>query len=203
MIAKARHIAVLAVALSLPMQAQAIVPATLQDCMKQAEALPDIAAANAELWGKNGGGQDAALCHAHADFRRGEFEAAGDQFAKLAADDSLLDKKKILALHIEAGQAYSRAQKAKQAEREFSMALAVEPENPDILYDRAIARAADQRYWDAVADVGKALQIKPENPLALRLRGQIWVKMGNNAMAEQDFLAAERLDPSPVPVDKK
>lgn len=159
----------------------------LTRCMHRAEQSPDHAAAEAEAWLKNGGGDKAMVCHAFTQFHRGEFEAAAREFASLAARHEKGDPKQAASLHVEAGLSFVRAGKPEAAETEYAAALVLEPHDPDIWLDRATARAAAERYWEALEDAGKALEIMPDMPEALRLRAQVRVKLGQDSAAKSDF----------------
>lgn len=166
----------------------------LEECLKKAEELPDIAAANAELWFKQGGGEDARFCHASAQFNRGEFTLAGRGFAALAALREKTDARKAAELHARAGSSFTRANDAKNAEKEFNAAIKLESSDPDIWIDRAAARANTEHYWDAISDLNQALRIAPDIAEAYRLRGQAWLKLGNSKNARADFLAASDIE---------
>jgi tetratricopeptide (TPR) repeat protein len=157
----------------------------LKECLKKADNLPDMAAADADTWFKHGGGDAARLCRATAQFNRNEFAKSAQDFSALA--DTRKDPKRAALLHAQAGLAWMRAKSFKRAEAEYEAGLRKEPDDPDIWVDRATERAAAQRYWDAIADLNKALDIMPDMPEALRLRGQVWYKLGVASSAKSDF----------------
>lgn len=170
---------------------------TLSDCLERAEQSPDITLAEADHWLKQGGGDAARLCRAFAQFHRGEFLAAAQAFRTLA--DSTNKKqprntKHIAALAAQAGQSYARANDVRNAEMAYAAALKFEPQDPDIWLDRATMRADAEHYWDALDDVNQALTLMPDQPEALRLRGQIWSKLGNMSNARVDFTRAAVLE---------
>ena len=169
----------------------------LTECLQRAEQSPDITLAEADHWLKQGGGDAARLCRAFAQFHRGEFLAAAQAFRELA--DSTNKKqprnpKHIAALAAQAGQAYARANDVRNAETAYAAALKFEPQDPDIWLDRATMRADAEHYWDALDDVNKALTLMPDQPEALRLRGQIWTKLGNISNARVDYTRAAVLE---------
>ena len=157
----------------------------LQACMKKAEDVPDMAVADAESWFKKGGGDNALLCRATALFHRGEFGQAGRDFSVLATHEK--DAHKSSLLYVQAGRAFQSAQDYPKSDSAYGVALKLEAQDPDIWVDRATERAAAQKYWDAVNDLNKALAIMPDMPEALRLRGQVWYKLGMEHNAEDDF----------------
>jgi tetratricopeptide (TPR) repeat protein len=163
----------------------------LQTCLKKASDMPDLAAADANKWMKQGGGDAALLCRAYAYFHGNEFAKSAEDFAQLAA--SRKDAKRGSLLHAQAGLAWMRAEKYKKAEDEYGKALKLEPEDPDIWVDRATERGANQKYWDALDDLNQALKIMPDMPEALRLRGDVWFKLGNGQKAQDDFHRAAEI----------
>lgn len=178
-------------------------PNNIEQCLKRTDEAPDIAAAESDAWFKNGGGFSAKLCHAFSQFKRQDFLSAAREFKILAASIEVKDTKQSAFLHTQAGLSFMRAQESKDAEREYAVALKLNPEDPDIWLDRSIERAAAEHYWDAVSDATQAIKLSPKNPVALRLRGQAWIKLGNDQKAEDDFVAAEDIDPSPLPIEKR
>jgi tetratricopeptide (TPR) repeat protein len=166
----------------------------LVQCMARAETWPDQTAAYAHAWLKNGGGDQALTCQASAQFHRGEFASASRSFAALAAKNERVDRKKALKLHVQAALAAMRANDYTTSESEFAAALEIEPQDPDIWMDRATGRAVAQRYWDALSDANKALALMPDLPSALRLRGQIREKLGQDINAMADFERAAMID---------
>jgi len=157
----------------------------LQACLKKADRLPDIARADAEAWLKRGGGDAALLCRATAAFHSGEFAKSAADFTRLAETRS--DAKRAALLHAQAGLAWMRAKDYNKSEDEYGKALALESQNPEFWVDRATERGAAQRYWDAIDDLNAALKIMPDMPEALRLRGDVWFKLGLGNKAEEDF----------------
>jgi len=164
----------------------------LQICLKKANDMPDIAAAEADAWLKRGGGDAALLCRAYAQFYSNEFSKAAADFTRLA--ETRKDAKRAALLYAQAGLAWMRAQSYKKSESVYSKALKLETQDPDIWVDRAAERGAAQHYWDAIEDLNAALKIMPDMPEALRLRGDVWFKLGNGKKAEEDFRRAAEID---------
>lgn len=163
----------------------------LADCLKRAEQSPDITLAEADHWLKSGGGDAARLCRAFAQFHRGEFLLAAQQFQALAESGQ---KKHRAALEAQAALAYGRANDFKQAEAAYAQALKLEPQDPEVWLDRATLRADNEKYWDSLDDLNRALTLMPDMIEALRLRGQIYTKLGNESNARADFTRAAMLE---------
>lgn len=165
----------------------------LTRCLHRASDLPDIAAVESEAWIKKGGGDPAKVCHAFAQFHRGEFQTAAKEFSELAKKREKKNPKQASSLHTQAGLAAMRDNDHKTAEAEFTAALKGEPHDPDIWMDRATLRAATERYWEALADIDKSLDLMPDAPEALQLRGQIRMKLGQDNGAKADFERAKTI----------
>ncbi len=175
----------------------------LAQCLHRAERTPDETLAQAEQWLKQGGGDRARLCRAFAQFHGGDTIFAAQEFAALAAARDKTDRKHAASLYTQAGLAYMRANDHKNAEVAYGKALILEPQDPEMWLDRATERAAVERFWDAIDDLNRALDIMPDMIDALRLRGQAWTKLGQESKARADFEraamleAAEGVTPSP------
>ncbi|MGE3624556.1 MAG: tetratricopeptide repeat protein [Bdellovibrionales bacterium] len=163
----------------------------LQACLKKAKDAPDMAAADAEKWVKEKGGKPAILCRATAQFNRGEYPKAADDFSALAVDEK--DAMHAALLHSQAALAYARAPNFDKSEEQYGKALALETQDPNIWVGRANMRAAGQNYWEAIADLNKALDIMPDMAEALKLRGQVWFKLGLDTNAAVDFKHAAEI----------
>jgi tetratricopeptide (TPR) repeat protein len=157
----------------------------MQDCLKRAVDMPDLALAEANAWLKQGGGSPALLCRATAQFHTGDFAQSANDFAQLAAAER--NPHQASFLYQQAGLAATRVNDFRRAEQDYSQALKLEQQDPEIWANRAAMRAAAQNYWEAIDDLNHALTIMPDMLEALRLRGQVWYKLGNEAKAEDDF----------------
>jgi len=186
-------LAALLVLIAIPADAVDAPETLLHNCLKKADDLPDMAVAEAEVWLKHGGGPDARLCRAVAQFNRGEFAQAAADFAAVAKSRSG-DPSRAARLYGQAGLAYMRADDFKKAEDEYGVALKLEPQDPDVWVDRAVERASAERYWDAIADLNQALGIMPDMVEALKIRAQVWVKLGMKGDAENDFEQAAKIE---------
>jgi tetratricopeptide (TPR) repeat protein len=162
----------------------------LQKCLKHVEEMPDIAAAEAQVWIKNQGGNDAHLCRAFAQSGRGMHEDAAREFWGLASGFDKHDKGRGVMMHNLAGKEFLAAKDAKNAEGQFAAVLKIAPMNSAALVGRAETRMAAERYWDAIDDLNAALKINPDNVDALRQRGRAWTNLGNDKNAQEDLAHA-------------
>jgi tetratricopeptide (TPR) repeat protein len=157
----------------------------MRTCLKKATDLPDIAVAEADAWLRQGGGDAAILCRATAQFHNNEFIKSALDFTSLA--DKQKDGRQASLLYQQAALAWQRAEDYHKAEDAYGKALKLEQDDPDLWMARGNERAAAQHYWEAIDDLNKSLAIMPDMPEALRLRGQVWAKLGLEHNAETDF----------------
>ncbi len=169
----------------------------LQKCLKRADDLPDMAAAESAMWIKQKGGNDAHLCRAFAQANRGMHADAAREFWALA---SFYDKKtpaqnlnRALLMHNLAGQEFLRAKDPKNAEARYEAALKIAPYNSTSLIGRAQTRMEAERYWDALDDLNRVLKSNPDDINALRQRGRAWRHLGNEKNAQEDLAHAAAL----------
>ena len=83
-----------------------------------------------------------------------------------------------------------------QAVADFGRAAALEPTNPQPLYDRARAQLDLGQRDLALADLDRALKLRPDDANALVLRGRVRLESGDTDRATADFDAALKQDPS-------
>lgn len=165
----------------------------LAACLKSAEEWPDMAKANAEAWGKKGGGDQALLCRAYAQMHSDDPAAAAQAFTYLAQKRPPKDHMQRAKLFEQAGLAQMKAHDSRAAEASFNAALRDDAANPDYQFDRAAARLANDKLWEALDDLNGVLAHKPTHIEALRLRGQIWIKLGYDSQGKADILYAEQI----------
>ncbi|TVY02254.1 tetratricopeptide repeat protein [Cohnella terricola] len=101
-------------------------------------------------------------------------EAMMDIQAAVNLDESLLkDGKTAYAL----GELYMGMQNWQLADAEYSRALALEPDNPQIYDRRSRCRMAAERLTDALEDCNRGLQLTGMNPRLIWLRGLIHYRL--------------------------
>ncbi len=166
----------------------------LQKCLKHVEEMPDIAAAEAQAWIKNNGGNDAHLCRAFAQGARGMHEDAAREFWALASGFDKRDKGRGVMMHNLSGKEFLAAKDAKNAEGQFASVLKIAPMNSAALIGRAETLMMSEKYWDALDDLNRVLKNNPKNADALRQRGLAWVHLGNDKNAQEDFGRAQDLE---------
>lgn len=127
------------------------------------------AIAFAQQWERDGGGEGARHCAAWALISLGLPERAADQLERLARG-SLAGGPARAALYGQAGQAWMMAGDANRAFAAITIALTLQPNDPDLYTDRAVALASQRRFADALQDLDRALQIDPERAETLVFR---------------------------------
>ncbi|WP_123040606.1 tetratricopeptide repeat protein [Cohnella candidum] len=81
------------------------------------------------------------------------------------------------------------------AEKEYSRAIASEPDNPQIYDRRARCRAAAEKWAEAVEDCNKGLSLDATNAKLLWLRGYLHFKLDEYDSALRDTLTYAKLRP--------
>lgn len=127
------------------------------------------AIAFAQQWERSGGGEGARHCAAWALINLGEPERAAEQLERLARG-SQAGAPARAALYGQAGQAWMMAGDANRAFGAITIALTMQPSDPDLYTDRAVALASLRRFADALQDLDRALQIDPERAETLVFR---------------------------------
>jgi len=165
----------------------------LKKCLQRADDLPDMAAAEADIWIKKGGGNEAHLCRAFAQANRGMHADAAREFWLLAAFYDKQESSRAISMHNMSGQEFLQDKDIKNAEAQFISALKIAPDNVDSLIGRAQTLMANEKYWEALDDLTRALKIKPDSIEALRQRGSVWTHLSNDKNAQEDFELREAL----------
>jgi len=171
----------------------------LEKCLKRADDLPDIAAAESDVWIKKGGGNEAHLCRAFAQSNRGMHVDAAREFWSLASLYRKTDAARTVMMDNLAGQEFMRAKDMKNAEARFTESIKIAPHDLTALIGHAEVLMEMERYWDALDDLNHALKLAPDNVDALRQRGRAWAQLGNDKNAEEDFDRVEVLTHAPLP----
>jgi|HubBroStandDraft_6_1064221.scaffolds.fasta_scaffold369125_2 tetratricopeptide (TPR) repeat protein len=163
-------------------------------CMTMIADDPQGAEAMATSWQTGGGGDGAIHCQALASIAAGKPEAG----AKLLEDLVHGGKIQGLARAVLLGQAAEARLMVNQAEpalQDATEALAIRPDDPDLLINRANANDSLDRTNDAVDDLTRALQMDPSRGDALVLRASLRRRMGQLDEARADISRALALDP--------
>lgn len=169
--------------------------AQYQACMDLAETAPDEALEAAETWGDLGGSDPARHCAAVALMRLGHYEAAGEELETLAGSLEASYASLQIPILIQAAQAWLAAGNVDRAYALQSTALAREPNNIELLVDRAFTADRVGNYQAAIADLDRALSHAPNRADILVYRASAHRYLGQPEAAMADVDMALRLDP--------
>lgn len=86
-------------------------------------------------------------------------------------------------------------EKVEEAIKEYTKALAVDPEHMNALLRRGFAYSQTEKYELAVADFSKIIAMKPNHIWAYTSRGSAYNKMKKYTLAMNDFNKVLTLDP--------
>jgi tetratricopeptide (TPR) repeat protein len=163
-------------------------------CMTMIADDPQGAEAMAAGWQTAEGSPAAIHCQALASIAAGKPEVG----ARLLEDLAHGGKVKGLACAVLLGQAAEARLMIEQAEaalQDTTEAVAIHPDDPDLLISRANANDTLDRADDAVDDLTQALQLDPSRGDALVLRASLRRRMDRPDEARSDIGRALALDP--------
>jgi tetratricopeptide (TPR) repeat protein len=169
--------------------------AQYQACMDLAETNPDEALEQAETWVDLGGSDPARHCAAVALMRLGHYEAAGQELETLAASLEPAFAFLQIPVLIQAAQAWLAAGKVDRAYAVQTTALARQPNDIELLVDRARTAAEVGNYAAALDDLNRALSHAPNRADILVLRASAHRFLDQPEAALADIEAALSLDP--------
>ena len=154
---------------------------------------PEGAQELAETWQTAGGGDGAAHCLALARIALGGIEEGAGMLEKLA-DGAHGSPASRAAIFRQAAQAWLMTGDAGHAFAAGTRAVALSPDDPDLLIDRAISAGGLERWQDAVDDLTHALELDANRPDAMVLRGSAWRHLGHDELAQDDIDRAIAMD---------
>jgi tetratricopeptide (TPR) repeat protein len=163
-------------------------------CLAMLDRDPEGARTMAETWQAADGGEGAAHCLALATIELGEPETGAQMLEQIAGASKAPDLARA-AVFGQAGQAWLMAGDAGRAYGAATLALALSPNDSDLLIDRAVAAGTLKHFADAISDLDRALDIDPKRPDALVLRGSAWRHDGQLDLAKDDIDRALAQDP--------
>jgi tetratricopeptide (TPR) repeat protein len=163
-------------------------------CMTMIADDPEGAEAIATSWQASGGGEAAIHCQALAAIATGQPEAGADMLEKLAHGGKTEGFTRAVLLS-QAAEARLIADQGEPALADLDEALAISPDDPDLLIGRANANDALDRSAAAMDDLNRALALAPSRGDALVLRASVWREMDVLDAARADIETALALDP--------
>ena len=157
-------------------------------CLYLAQKRPQQALSAAQVWQDEGAGAAARHCVAVALVGLKRYAEAGSTLDELARDPATGAPGNRAVIFDQAGNAWLLARRAEAAEASLTAALNLAPADPDILTDRARARAMRKDWSGAEADLTAVLARDPQRPdlLVLRASARRALKRANDARADVD-----------------
>lgn len=166
------------------------------DCMAQARSDPETALERAFAWRDLGGGDPARHCVAVALIGLERYEDAARRLEALAQDIAPENAGLRPAILAQAAQVWHLADRAEQALAAQNAAVELVPDDAELHLERAITLATLGRFWDAVDDLNRVLDLGPERPEALVLRASAYRHLEVLDLARDDIARALALAPN-------
>jgi tetratricopeptide (TPR) repeat protein len=171
-------------------------------CVALIEHTPDRAYEEGMAWAAETHSLFGYRCAALALVGEHRYDDAARRFQSLATSISPDYGSLRAELLSQAGNAWLLGRDATSARSAFTLALASVSSDraalPDLLIDRARAYAMERDYRHAEEDLSAALDIRPNDALALRLRASACMQQSAFDLAEADARAAVALEPQNV-----
>lgn len=165
-----------------------------EKCLSMLVSDPEGAQALAETWQTAGGGDAADHCLALARIALGDPEEGAGILERLAGDARRAGSARA-AMYRQATQAWLMTGNARRAFDDGARAVALSPDDPDLLVDLSVAAGSLEKWQDSVDYLTHALEIEPNRPDAMVLRGSAWRHLGHDELAQDDVDRALALDP--------
>ncbi len=164
-----------------------------EQCLSLLDDDPAAAGAFALGWQGSGGGDGAAHCLALSRIALGHPAEGAEQLEKLANDSGGAPAARAV-IYGQASQAWLMADQGGRAFGAATLALALLPDQEDLLIQRATIAGTLDRYADAIADLDHALQLDPRRTDTLTLRAGAWRHVGRLDAAQNDVDRALAID---------
>jgi tetratricopeptide (TPR) repeat protein len=165
-----------------------------ETCLSSLAEDPDGAITMADSLEANGGGDAAAHCRGLALMALGQPEDGAAVLEALAKTTQAPPLAKASVLY-QAAQARLMVGQSAQGRADATAALALSPDDVDLMIIRASAEDAQGAYADAVHDLDDALEHDSLRTDALVARATLYRKQGHADLALQDVATALKIDP--------
>ena len=173
--------------------------ATYDRCLKLAKQNPGAAQSLAQTWHEQGGAHPAEHCAAVALVGLKRYKEAATRLEALAQAMTSAPAGLRADVFDQAGQAWLLAGDAVRAYAAAGQALGLQPNDPELLLDRAEAAASAGYYDKAVADLDHVLKADPGRVEALIYRASANRALSRRDAALADVEKALALTPNSVP----
>ncbi len=164
-------------------------------CMRIAQTNPKAAHESALAWRARGGGDAAIHCVAVSLLGLGQARQAALMLEELAGQTDGKRPSLKARLYGQAANAWMIDGAPEMSEKLLTEALAISPNEVDLIVDRAIARGTRSKYWEALDDLNHALDLSPDRADALTFRASAWRQVNSPELARQDIDRALELRP--------
>lgn len=164
-------------------------------CMSLASSDPEEAFATANVWETEGGDDAARHCAAVALLGLGQYAEAGQRLEALADTLGAANAGLQPDILAQAGQAWLLAGDTARAFAVQSAAIELDPEDAELLVDRALTLATAQNYWEAIDDLNEAVNLAPNRADILIFRGSAYRYVDALELATDDINRGLELDP--------
>jgi tetratricopeptide (TPR) repeat protein len=155
---------------------------------------PQGALTFADTWASSGGGDGATHCRALAQIELGDVETGAEMLERLADTAKAPDLARA-SVYGQAVQAWMMANKPARAFDAATLAMALSPNDADLMIDRAEAEGSMEHYHEAIDDLDHALAIDPRRAEAFVLRASAWRQLNNLEVAASDVARALAINP--------
>jgi len=166
-------------------------------CLGMLASDPRGSATLARAWLERGGGDGAIHCLALSRIALGEPAPGAEQLEELASSSAAPPVTLAMLLY-QAAQAWLMDGDAPRAHAAASAALALTPEDANLLIERAVAGGVLQRFAEVVDDLSLALRVDGRRTDAMVLRGAALRHLGRDIEAAADIEATLALEPDNV-----
>jgi len=168
-------------------------------CVQLIESNPADAYEEGMAWAAEAQSVHAFRCAAMALVAQYRFDEGARRLQSLASAVAPENTALRAELWSQAGNAWLLAREPGNARSQFTRAITTMESDPsqlpDLLIDRARAYAMEADWRPAEEDLSRALDIRPSDPLALRLRATARMNQRSFELAQADAMAAVRLEP--------
>ena len=182
--------------------AAAVEATRFEQCLATVEADAERGYEEGMAWAAEGQSLNAYRCAAMALIKQERYLEGARRLESLARGISTANAGLQAELFSQAGNAWLLAREPGNARAAFTQGVAAVESDPtqlpDLLIDRARAYAMEEDWRRAEEDLSRALDIRADDPLALRLRASARMHQRTFQLAEADALAATRLEPANV-----
>jgi tetratricopeptide (TPR) repeat protein len=171
--------------------------ARFEACAIEAREAPERAVDTANAWRVQGGGLDARQCLGLAYVALGRWRSAATAYEQAAREAETAQDPRRTMFWVQAGNAWLAADEGTKAIQSFDSALAsprlADELRGEVHLDRARALVALGTSAEARADLDRALQLVPADPMAWYLSAALSARQSNLVRAASDIARARQL----------